>query len=83
MGRCGCLAIERRRREANGMKRKWMRLLTLVLFGLVTAIWLLKGAVDFCFGISGIQLVLDLLCAAIWCVGFAVPLRRYRRSGEE
>ncbi len=57
-----------------------MRVITLILYGIACLIW---AALCFRDGIGGTEGFLRSACAAVWCFGFFVQLRRVRKMSDK
>ncbi|MDL2258674.1 hypothetical protein LJC42_05925 [Eubacteriales bacterium OttesenSCG-928-K08] len=65
------------------MKKKAIKLSTVILYGMAAAIWILVCALDIAHGTQGFWSVLRILCAIIWSAAFIKVLYKYRKSNHE
>lgn len=68
------------------MNMKKSSRLTVILLGVCAVIWTIRAILEVVYQTYNdfvFRFILNVLCAVIWIVAFAVNLKRYRSNKEE
>ena len=65
------------------MKRKRISKFGLIACGVAAAVWILNAALHIYYQSPLLLIVINTICALIWCIAFAVNFYRFRCVDDE
>ncbi len=65
---------------AKNSEKKQVKLSVVALCAFVTVIWIINCVAHIVYNTSEFLIILNAVCAVIWCAAFVIQLLRYRKG---